>query len=67
MISLKSTVHRRAGKNCCGPDRCEFLDLMGELKLYGMLFAYDEVMATSNDVASSRKRVGMICIRHLAK
>ena len=36
-------------------ERTDILALMGELKLYGMRAAYDEVMASGSSVSTSRR------------
>ena len=42
-------------------ERTQVLDLMGELKLYGMRQAYDEVMAVSISASMNRPASWVTC------
>jgi hypothetical protein len=44
-------------------ERTEILDLMGELKLYGMRGGYDEIMAAPSSASTNRRASSATCSR----
>jgi len=44
-------------------ERTQLFDLMGELKLYGMKAAFDEIMATLSNASTNLSALSAICSR----